>query len=76
MNATARRDLIPVEPWTDPETGNLWLHVLMAIPYTYAQYSKLPKVLEHEGKLFVQRGWSSDSGRVSYLQSSNVAQGA
>jgi hypothetical protein len=66
---------MPVEPWTDPETGREWLHVLMVSPYTYQQYSKLPKVLEYQGKTFVQRGWSSDSGRVAYLQSNNVAKG-
>lgn len=59
--AATAYDLHPITlDWTDPETGNRWIHLDVPAPGDWEQVQKLPKALAYEGRIYVRTGWNSD----------------
>ncbi len=65
MAKATRIDAITVDQCiTDPD-GITWLETSDG-GWDYDSVQKLPKVVEFEGKTFVQSGWNSDKGKTYY----------
>ena len=65
LTATAANAYAVESKWTDPDTGEAWLHFIVH-DLDFTAYAAMPAVLSCEGMEYRKMGFNTDTGRVAY----------